>query len=87
MPNQVNGPTGTPGNEIPENHGEPDKDEERNYLLESEEDVSLRPEDFIVLEDLYEQEMFCRRLVSTARSIKRNNNSFRLIITGSMTSG
>ena len=45
--------------------------EDSNYLLTSKEDESLGDEDFIVPEDPLEQERFKRRLIATARSLKR----------------
>lgn len=55
-------------NEHPEDSEDP---EDSNYLPESEEEVSLGPEEFILPEDTYEQETFRRRLVATARSMKK----------------
>jgi hypothetical protein len=42
-----------------------------NYMPESEEDKSLGTEDYIIPEDSFEQKRFWRRLVATARSMKR----------------
>ena len=45
--------------------------EDSNYLPTSEEDMSLDDEDFIVPEEPLEQERFKRRLIATARSLKK----------------
>ena len=45
--------------------------EDSNYLPLSEDEVSLGNEDFIVLEEPREQERFKRRLIATARSLKK----------------
>ena len=45
--------------------------EDSNYLPVSEEDVSLGNEDFIIPEEPLEQERFKRRLIATARSLKK----------------
>ena len=45
--------------------------EDRNYLPLSEDEVSLGDEDFIVPEEPAEQERFKRRLIATARSLKK----------------
>ena len=44
-----------------------------------EDEVSLGDEEFIVPEDPVEQERFKRRLMATANSLKKSNNSFKLI--------
>ena len=53
--------------------------EDSNYLPLSEDEVSLGDEDFIVPEEPLEQERFKRRLIATARSLKRSSSSFKLI--------
>ena len=45
--------------------------EDSNYLPLSEDEVSLGNEDFIMLEEPLEQERFKRRLIATARSLKK----------------
>ena len=45
--------------------------EDNNYLPLSEDEVSLGNEDFIVPEEALEQERFKRRLIATARSLKK----------------
>ena len=45
--------------------------EDDNYLSLSEDEVSLGTEDFIVPEELLEQERFKRQLIATARSLKK----------------
>ena len=61
--------------------------EDSNYLPLSEDEVSLGNEDFIVPEEPLEQERFKRRLIATARSLKRSSNSFKLTKTCSMIDG
>ena len=45
--------------------------EDSNYLPLSEDEVSLIDEDLIVPEEPLEQERFKRRLIATARSLKK----------------
>ena len=45
--------------------------EDDNYMPFSEDEVSLSDEEFIVPEDPVEQERFKRRLIATAKSLKR----------------
>ena len=45
----------------------------------SEDEVSLGDEAFIVPEDPVEQERFKSRLIATAKSLKKNSSSFKLI--------
>ena len=45
--------------------------EDDNYMPLSEDEVSLSDEEFIVPEDLIEQEHFKRRLIATAKSLKK----------------
>ena len=45
--------------------------EDCNYLLLSEDEVSLGTEDFIVPEEPLEQERFKRQLIATTRSLKK----------------
>ena len=45
--------------------------EDSNYLPLSEDEVSLGDEDFIVPEEPVDQECFKRRLIATARSLKK----------------
>ena len=45
--------------------------EDSNYMPLSEDEVSLGNEDFIVPEESLEQERFKRRLIATARSLKK----------------
>ena len=51
--------------------------EDSNYLPISEEDVSLGDEDFIVPEEPLEQERFKRRLIATARSLKKKQQQLQ----------
>ena len=53
--------------------------EDDNYMPLSEDEVSLGDKEFIVPEDLVEQERFKRRLIATAKSLKKSRSSFRLI--------
>ena len=45
--------------------------EDDNYMPLSEDEVSLGDEEFIVPEDPVEQECFKRRLIATARSLRK----------------
>ena len=45
----------------------------------SEDEASLDDDDFVVPEDPIEQERFKRRLMATARSLKKNSNCLELI--------
>ena len=54
-----------------------DASEDSNYLPISEEDVSLGDEDFIVPEEPLEQERFKRRLIATARSLKKKQQQLQ----------
>ena len=45
----------------------------------SEDEVTLGDEEFIMPEDPVEQECFKRRLIATAKSLKKSSNSFKLI--------
>ena len=45
--------------------------EDDNYMLLSEEEVSLGDKEFIVPEDPVEQERFKRRLIATTKSLKK----------------
>ena len=47
----------------------------------SEDEVSLGDDEFGVPEDPIEQECFKRRLIATAKSMKKNSSSFKLIKT------
>ena len=52
------------------NEVSPDE-QDSNYLPLSEDEVSLGDEDFIVPEEPLEQERFKRRVIATARSLKK----------------
>ena len=45
--------------------------EDENYMPLSDDDVSLGDEEFIMPEDPVEQERFKRRLIATAKSLKK----------------
>ena len=51
--------------------------EDDNYLPLSEDEVSLGDEDFIVPEEPLEQERFKRRLIATARSLKKKQQQLQ----------
>ena len=51
--------------------------EDSNYLPLSEDEVSLDNEDFIVPEEPLEQERFKRRLIATARSLKKKQQQLQ----------
>ena len=51
--------------------------EDSNYLPISKEDVSLGDEDFIMPEEPLEQESFKRRLITTARSLKKKKQQLQ----------
>ena len=55
----------------PDEHAIREDSEDSNYLQLSEDEVSLGNEDFIVPEEPLEQERFKRRLIATARSLKK----------------
>ena len=45
----------------------------------SEDEASLDDDEFVVPEDPVEQECFQRRIMATARSLKKNSNNLELI--------
>ena len=51
--------------------------EDDNYLPLSKDEVSLGTEDFIVPEEPLEQECFKRRLIATARSLKKKQQQLQ----------
>ena len=51
--------------------------EDNNYLLLSEDEVSLGDEDFIVPEEPLEQECFKRRLIATPRNLKKKQQQLQ----------
>ena len=51
--------------------------EDDNYMPLSEDEVSLGDEEFIVLEDPVEQERFKRRLIATAKSLKKKQQQLQ----------
>ena len=55
--------------------------EDDNYMPLSEDEVSLGDEEFIVPEDPVELDRFKCRLMATTNSLKKSNNSFKLIKT------
>ena len=65
------------GQEDPFNPKKTDDSEDSNYLSLSKEEASLRDDDFIVPEGLLEQEQFKRRLLATARSLKKQKRKIK----------
>ena len=62
------------------NHDNPignDGSEDDDYVPISEEDESLGNEEFIVLEEPFQQERFKRRLIATARSLKKKQQQLQ----------
>ena len=59
------------GQVSPDEHAINEDSEDSNFLPLSEDEVSLGNEDFIVPEEPLEQERFKRRLIATARSLKK----------------
>ena len=59
------------GHDSPHEQAIHEDSEDSNYLPLSEDEVSLGNEDFIVPEEPLEQERFKRRLLATARSLKK----------------
>ena len=53
--------------------------EDDNYTPPSEDEASLDDDEFVVPEDLAEQERFKRRLMATASILKKNGNNLELI--------
>ena len=51
--------------------------EDDNYMPLSEDEVSLGDDEFIVLEDPVEQERFKRRLIATAKSLKKKQQQLQ----------
>ena len=54
-----------------QNRQQTEKMEDDNYMPLSEDEVSLGDEEYIVPEDLVEQERFKRRLIATTNSLKK----------------
>ena len=71
------------GQASPKEHATNGESEDDNYKPLSEDKVSLGDEKFIVPEDLVEQERFKRRLIATARSLKKKKQQLRNNIPGS----
>ena len=59
------------GQASPREHATDEESEDDNYMPLYEDEVSLGDEEFIVPEDLAEQECFKRRLIATAKSLKK----------------
>ena len=65
------------GQVSPDEHAIHEDSEDSNYLLPSEDEVSLGNKDFIVPEDPLKQERFKRRLIATARSLKKKQQQLQ----------
>ena len=61
--------------------------EDDNCMPLSEDEVSLGDEEFTVPEDPVEQERFKRRLIATARSLKKKQQQLQVNKTSSSTDG
>ena len=61
----------------PDEQARPNDSEDGSYHPLSEEEVSLGNEDFIVPEEPLEQERFKRRLIATARSLKKKQQQLQ----------
>ena len=59
------------GETIPHERAADREVEDDNYTPPSEDEASLDDDEFVVLEDLVEQERFQRRLMATERSLKK----------------
>ena len=58
-------------------HANKEDAEDNNYMPESEEEVSLGDEDFIVPKEPLDQERFKRQLIATARSLKKKQQQLK----------
>ena len=67
------------GQVSPKEHATDGESEDNNFMPLSEDEVSLGNEEFIMPEDPVEQERFKRWLIATAKRLKKNGNSFKLI--------
>ena len=67
------------GQASPKEQATDGESEDDNYMPLSEGEVSLDDKEFIVPEDPVEQERFKRRLIATAKSLKKSSSSFKLI--------
>ena len=65
------------GQVSPDEQATHEDSEDNNYLLLSEDEVSLGTKDFIVPEEPLEQERFKRRLIATARSLKKKQQQLQ----------
>ena len=59
------------GQASPDGHAMNEDSEDDNYMPLSEDEVSLRDEEFTVPEDPVEQERFKRQLIATEKSLKK----------------
>jgi len=65
------------GQASPKEQATDGESEDDNYMPLSEDEVSLGDEEFIVLEDPVEQERFKRRLIATAKSLKKKQQQLQ----------
>ena len=65
------------GQVSPDEQAVSEDSEDNNYLPLSEDEVSLSSDDFIVPEEPEEQEHFRRRLIATARSLKKKQHQLQ----------
>ena len=65
------------GQVSPDEHAIHEDSEDSNYLPLSEDEVSLGNKDFIVPKEPLEQERFKRRLIATARSLKKKQQQLQ----------
>ena len=61
----------------PDEHAMNNDSDDGSYLPLSEDEVSLGDEDFIVPEEPIDQERFKRRLIATARSLKKKQQQLQ----------
>ena len=65
------------GKASPKQQAADGESEDDNYMPLSEDEVSLGDEEFIMPEDTVEQERFKRRLIATARSLKKKQQQLQ----------
>ena len=67
----------TDGHDSPDEQAMDGYSEEDNYMPLSEDEISLGDDEFSVPEDPAEQERFKRRLIATARSLKKKQQQLQ----------
>ena len=65
------------GQASPKEQATDGESEDDNYMPLSDDEMSLGDEEFIVLEDPIEQERFKRRLIATAKSLKKKQQQLQ----------